>query len=266
MEMIVAPARPPMMTRPGERCWRHMLRRAQLASHGTGYADYASRRPEGVQKRPRARKVWDGARLRRSCETTPGPVKASRYLLGPSMPQGTDRNDLHMPNIIDTLATQRQFTTFSAALRRTPLYDALREAGPFTVFAPTDDAFDNQPQGVVNRLLEDPEKLTAILAYHIVPGRFTSADAARLSSSVTTLEGSDLRVATAPRITVNGAQVTQSDLLADNGVIHAIDQVLIPLDDLGNVRVEFTEYTDIIVVAPETELDDTPNEADEPKR
>jgi uncharacterized surface protein with fasciclin (FAS1) repeats len=167
-----------------------------------------------------------------------------------------------MPNIIDTLVTQSQFTTFSTALQRTPLYDALQEEGPFTVFAPTDDAFDNQPQGVVNRLLEDPEKLTAILAYHVVPGRFTSADSARLSSSVTTLEGSDLRVATSPRITLNGAQIVRFDLLADNGVIHAIDQVLVPLDDLGNVRVDFTE---MIVVAAPLELDDTANEANEPK-
>ncbi len=171
-----------------------------------------------------------------------------------------------MANIIDTMTTQTQFTTFGAALQRTPLRDTLKESGPFTVFAPTDDAFDNLPRGVVNRLLEDPEKLTAILAYHIVPGRFTSADAARLSSSVTTLEGSDVRVATTPRITVNGAAVMQSDLLADNGVIHAINQVLIPLDDLGNVRVEFTDIVDIVVVAPQREEDDTANEPHEPKR
>ena len=171
-----------------------------------------------------------------------------------------------MSNLIDTFASQTQFTTFGAALRRTPLYDALREAGPYTVFAPTDDAFDNLPEGVVNHLLDDPEKLTAVLAYHIVPGRFTSDDAARLSASVTTLEGSDLRVATTPRIAVNGAPVTQADLLADNGVIHAIGQVLIPLDDLGNVRVEFTEITDVYMVAPDMEPDETANEADEPKR
>ncbi len=168
-----------------------------------------------------------------------------------------------MAKIIDTLAAHQQFTTFGAALRRTPLHEMLLESGPFTVFAPTDDAFDNLPQGTVNRLLEDPEKLTAILAYHIVLGRFTSADAARLASSVTTIEGSDLRVATTPPLTVNGAQVMHPDLLADNGVIHAIDQVLIPLDDLGNVRVEFT---DIVVVTSEMELDEGANEPREPNR
>lgn len=171
-----------------------------------------------------------------------------------------------MANIIDIMTTQTQFTTFSAALQHTALRDLLKEAGPYTVFAPTDDAFDNLPQGAVNRLLEDPEKLTAILAYHIVSGRFTSADAARLSSSVTTLEGSDLRVATTPHLTVNGASVMQSELLADNGVIHAINQVLIPLDDLGNMLVEFTEMTDIFVAPPSSDMDDTENTPHEPKR
>jgi uncharacterized surface protein with fasciclin (FAS1) repeats len=165
-----------------------------------------------------------------------------------------------MANILDIVASQTQFTTFGVALQRTALIDTLQESGPFTVFAPTDAAFDDLPQGTVSRLLEDPEKLTAILAYHIVPGRFTSDDAARLSSSVTTLEGSDLRVASTPRITVNGVQVVQSDLLADNGVLHAIDHVLIPLDDLGNVRVD---YTDIVVVAPQSGSADQSGEANE---
>ncbi len=168
-----------------------------------------------------------------------------------------------MANIIDTLAAHQQFTTFGAALRRTLLRDTLLESSQFTVFAPTDDAFDNLPQGTVNRLLEDPEKLTAILAYHIVPGHFTSADAARLADSVTTIEGSDLRVATTPALSVNGAQVIHPDLLADNGVIHAINQVLIPLDDLGNVRLEFT---DIVVVASEMEPGEGANEPREPNR
>jgi uncharacterized surface protein with fasciclin (FAS1) repeats len=152
-----------------------------------------------------------------------------------------------MANIVDTAAGQKQLTTFVAALQKTSLLGTLKGAGTFTVFAPTDDAFDDLPEGAVNRLLLDPAKVTAVLAYHIVTGRFTSADAARLSSAVTTLEGSDLRVASTPSITLNGAHITQADLLADNGVIHIIDRVLIPLDDLGNVQVE---YSDITVVAP----------------
>ncbi len=154
-----------------------------------------------------------------------------------------------MANIVDTATSAKQLTTFVAALQKTTFVDTLKGPGPFTVFAPTDDAFDNLPEGSVNRLLADPAKLTAILAYHIVPGRFTTANAARLSSAVTTLEGSDLRVASTPSITLNGAHIVQPDLLADNGVLHAIDQVLIPLDDLGNVRLD---YTDITVVAPNT--------------
>jgi IS605 OrfB family transposase len=103
----------------------------------------------------------------------------------------------------------------------------------------------------VNRLFDDSEKLTAILAYHMVPGRFTSADEVRLASAVTTVVGSDLRVATKPHLTVNGARIVHADVEADNGVIHLIDRVLLPLDDLGNVQVTFANVT---VVEPETVL------------
>jgi uncharacterized surface protein with fasciclin (FAS1) repeats len=129
-------------------------------------------------------------------------------------------------------------------LRKTELIAPLGESDAYTIFAPTDDAFDALPAGTVNRLLADPEKLSAILAYHIVPGRFTSAGAARLSGSVTTLEGSDLRIAgTPPDLTIDGAHVVQANIMADNRVLHAIDQVLVPLDDLGKVVVEYQDVT-----------------------
>ncbi len=154
-----------------------------------------------------------------------------------------------MANLLETAGNHRQWTTFVAALKKTPLAQALQEPGPYTIFAPTDDAFSNLPEGTVNRLLEDELKLTAIVAYHIVQGRYTKDDAARLSSSVTTLEGGDLRVGNHKgHLTVNGARVGPVDVAADNGVLHSIDQVLIPLDDLGNVRLEFSE---IAVVAPD---------------
>jgi uncharacterized surface protein with fasciclin (FAS1) repeats len=156
-----------------------------------------------------------------------------------------------MANLIETAAHDKRLTTFVAALRKTSLVDVLRGPSPFTVFAPTDDAFDNLPAGTVNRLFDDPEKLTAILAYHMVPGRFTSADGERLASAVTTVEGSDLRVATKPHLTINGARIVHADVEADNGVIHLIDRVLLPLDDLGNVQVT---YADVTVVEPETVL------------
>jgi uncharacterized surface protein with fasciclin (FAS1) repeats len=161
-----------------------------------------------------------------------------------------------MPTIVDTAASHQQFTVFLAALRKTELVAVLSEQDPYTIFAPIDDAFDALPAGTVNRLLADTDKLSAILAYHIVPGRFTSADAARLSGGVTTLEGRDVRIAgTPPDLTVNGAHVVQADMLADNGVLHAIDQVLVPLDDLGNIVVDYQDVTvvdsgPIVVVTP----------------
>ena len=166
-----------------------------------------------------------------------------------------------MANLVEAAAHEKRLTTFVAALGKTPLVDALQGSDHFTVFAPTDDAFDNLPEGSVNRLLADPDKLTAVVAYHIVPGRFTSADAPRLADAVTTVEGSDLRVATHPHLSVNGARIVHADVAADNGVIHLIDRVLLPLDDLGNVQVT---YADVTVVEPETVIVVEPQaEADE---
>lgn len=153
-----------------------------------------------------------------------------------------------MANLLEVAAAQEQLTTFVAALRKTTLAEILESAGPYTVFAPTDDAFASLPEGSVNRLLQDVPKLQAILAYHVVSGHFATADAERMSGALTTLEGSDLRIATTPAITINGAHIIQADIPADNGVLYTIDQVLIPLDDMGNLLIE----TDITLVAPET--------------
>jgi uncharacterized surface protein with fasciclin (FAS1) repeats len=168
-----------------------------------------------------------------------------------------------MAKLIETAANQDQFTTFVAAVRKTALPDMLGGEGPYTIFAPTDDAFAHLPEGTVNRLLQDEAKLQTILAYHIVPGHFTTADAERMTSSLTSLEGSDLRIATAPAITINGAHVVQADILADNGVLYAIDQVLLPVDDMGNLLVD---YADITVVAPDAVVIVAPEDTDETKR
>lgn len=161
-----------------------------------------------------------------------------------------------MATLLDTLAANEEFTIFTALVRKTAIVDMLKEPGPYTVFAPIDDAFDNLPEGAVNRLMQDSGKLSAVVAYHVVPGKFTIEDAARLSSSVTTIEGGDLRVAALPTaLTVNGAPVIRPDLVADNGVLHGIDQVLVPLNDLGSVVME---YEDVVVVAPETMIVMTP--------
>lgn len=164
-----------------------------------------------------------------------------------------------MATLFQRLTSYEEFTTFAALVQKTSLVAVLNEPGPYTIFAPTDDAFDNLPEGTVNRLSQNVEKLTAILAYHIVPGSFTSDDAARLSSAVTTLEGSDLRIAASSiELTVNGARVIHSNIAADNGVLHGIDQVLVPLDDLGNVVVD---YEDVMVLVPETMVIVSPESA-----
>lgn len=164
-----------------------------------------------------------------------------------------------MTTLLRKLETIEEFTTFCAALRKTPLAKMLAEPGSFTVFAPTNDAFDNLPQGTVNRLFGNHEKLAAILSYHIVPGTYTTSDAARLASSVTTLEGGDLRVGmSVATLTVNGARVVKADIIADNGAAHGIDQVLAPLDDLGNIEVD---YEDVVLLAPRTVLVLAPEES-----
>jgi uncharacterized surface protein with fasciclin (FAS1) repeats len=167
-----------------------------------------------------------------------------------------------MANLIETAASREQFTTFVAALRKTTLADIVGSEGPFTVFAPTDDAFAHLPEGTINRLLQDGAKLRTILAYHIVAGHFTTADAERMSNALTTLEGSDLRIATTPAISVNGAHVVQADILADNGVLHAIDQVLLPVDDMDNLLME---HTDLTVIAPDAIVIVTAEETEEAK-
>jgi len=103
----------------------------------------------------------------------------------------------------------------------------LQGPGPFTVFAPTDEAFAKLPEGTVEALLKDKEKLTKILTYHVVKGNVTSKDAAKLNSAGT-LQGAILRIDASEGVRVNDAKVVTADLRASNGIIHVIDAVLMP--------------------------------------
>jgi uncharacterized surface protein with fasciclin (FAS1) repeats len=103
----------------------------------------------------------------------------------------------------------------------------LDESGPFTVFAPTDEAFDKLPEGTLASLLEDPEALKEILLYHAVPGEVTAADVAYISSAKT-VNGNELSFAVGDVVMINDATVIQADVMAGNGVVHIIDRVLIP--------------------------------------
>jgi uncharacterized surface protein with fasciclin (FAS1) repeats len=130
-------------------------------------------------------------------------------------------------NIIDTVIGAGNFTTFAAAIRTAGMSDALAAKGPFTVFAPTDEAFKKLPSGAYDGLLKDSAKMKAVLNYHIVSGYFMAKELK--SGEVMTLQGSTLTAAVSSTdVRVNGARVTQADLATTNGIVHAIDAVILP--------------------------------------
>jgi len=133
-------------------------------------------------------------------------------------------------DIVDTAVAAGSFETLAAALTAAGLVDTLKGEGPFTVFAPTDEAFAKLPAGTVESLLkpENKEQLTAILTYHVVAGKVKAADVVKLSSA-TTVNGADVAIKVVDgTVSVNDATVTATDIGASNGVIHVIDSVLIP--------------------------------------
>ena len=143
------------------------------------------------------------------------------------VPEKTDKP----ANIVETAVAAGQFKTLAAALEAAGLIDALTGEGPFTVFAPTDEAFAKLPGGTVESLLkpENKEKLKSILLYHVVPGNVTAKQVMKLNGrTVKTLEGGSIKVSTMHGVTVDDARVTKTDIQASNGVIHVIDTVLIP--------------------------------------
>ncbi len=132
-----------------------------------------------------------------------------------------------MADIIDTAVNAGSFTTLAAALKAADLITTLKGAGPFTVFAPTDEAFAKLPAGTVDSLLKDLPKLKQILTYHVVAGKVMAADVVKLKSA-TTVQGSDVKIDASHGVKINDATVTTPDVAADNGVIHIIDTVLLP--------------------------------------
>ena len=132
-----------------------------------------------------------------------------------------------MANIIDTAVNAGSFKTLVAAIKAANLEDTLKGAGPFTVFAPTDEAFAKLPDGTVDSLLKDIPKLKKILTYHVVSGKVMASDVVKLKSA-TTIEGSNVNIDASNGVKINDATVSTPDVAADNGVIHVIDTVLIP--------------------------------------
>ncbi|MBC1216695.1 fasciclin domain-containing protein [Trichormus variabilis ARAD] len=132
-----------------------------------------------------------------------------------------------MADIVDTAVNAGSFNTLVAAVKAAGLVDTLKGVGPFTVFAPTDEAFAKLPQGTVDALLKDIPKLKKILTYHVVSGKVLAADVVKLKSA-TTVQGSDVKIDASNGVKINDAKVATPDVAADNGVIHIIDTVLIP--------------------------------------
>src|SRR3954447_17516151 len=129
-------------------------------------------------------------------------------------------------DIVATAVAAGDFKTLAAALKAAGLVDTLKGAGPFTVFAPTDAAFAKLPAGTVETLLkpENKEQLTAVLTYHVVPGKIMAADAAK-ASEAKTVNGAPLKIAASgDKVTINDANVVKADIPASNGVIHVIDK------------------------------------------
>lgn len=133
-------------------------------------------------------------------------------------------------DIVDVAVENGSFTTLVAAVKAAGLVDTLKGDGPFTVFAPNDDAFAELPDGTVESLLmpENKDKLIAVLTYHVVPGKVMAADVVKLDKA-TTVQGQDVMIKTMDgKVMVDGANVIATDVKASNGVIHVIDQVIMP--------------------------------------
>lgn len=133
-----------------------------------------------------------------------------------------------MPSILDTLVNDGRFDTFVSAIQASNLTDTLNQTGPFTVFAPTDDAFAGLPEGAVDSLMTDIPGLTTLVTYHIAPNRLAS-DLVLAQEHIKTVQGDDLRIRRIEGAAyINDAQIIETDIDADNGVIHALDAVMLP--------------------------------------
>jgi uncharacterized surface protein with fasciclin (FAS1) repeats len=137
-----------------------------------------------------------------------------------------------MADIVDTAVAAGSFKTLVAAVTAAKLVDTLKGKGPFTVFAPNDEAFAKLPKGTVEGLLKDIPKLTAVLTYHVVAGKVMAADVVKLKSAKT-VQGQEVKINASKwhlhkNVKINDAEVVKADIVTDNGVIHVIDKVLLP--------------------------------------
>jgi uncharacterized surface protein with fasciclin (FAS1) repeats len=130
-------------------------------------------------------------------------------------------------DILDTAVAAGSFTTLVKAIQAAGLVDTLKGAGPFTVFAPSDEAFAKLPPGTLEGLLKDKAKLASVLTYHVVPGKVTAADVVKLGTAKT-VQGQMIQIDAKDGVRVNDAKVVKTDIEASNGIIHVIDTVILP--------------------------------------
>jgi uncharacterized surface protein with fasciclin (FAS1) repeats len=147
------------------------------------------------------------------------------------IPAGSAAADEPAKDIVDTAVAAGQFKTLVAAVKAAELVETLKGEGPFTVFAPTDEAFKKVPKETLDALLKDKKALASVLTYHIVPGKVMAADVVKLDSAKT-VQGKPVKiVAKDGKVTVSGANVVKTDIVCKNGVIHVIDAVILPPED-----------------------------------
>lgn len=167
------------------------------------------------------------------------PTTFSRHQVSPlyaatkdKAPSKKDKKEAALVDIVDTAVAAGSFSTLAAALGAADLVETLKGAGPFTVFAPTDDAFAKLPKGTVDDLLkpENKEKLAGILTYHVVPGKVMASSVLKMDGeSVATVNGKSVKIGVkGDTVTVDGAKVVTTDVDTSNGVIHIIDTVIMP--------------------------------------
>lgn len=205
--------------------------RGYAAPYGYGYRDYRGHPmsvqgshpmviyPGGMPMQAQDKPYWkDGG-----CEGN----KKAGYMMKTGMHQGEEKAQAATGDIVDVAVAAGSFETLVAAVKAAGLVETLKGQGPFTVFAPTDEAFAKIPAADLEALLADKEKLTAVLTYHVVPGKVMAADVAGMESAKT-VQGASISIDTTDGVKVDGAKVVQADIMASNGVIHVIDTVIMP--------------------------------------
>ena len=160
-------------------------------------------------------------------------------------------------DIVDTAIADGRFTTLVAAVQAAGLVDALKGEGPLTVFAPTDDAFAKLPEGTVEALLADPEALANILLYHVAEGRMMASDVVSMDK-IAMLQGKSAMISQdMGKVMIDNAEIVITDILTSNGVIHVIDSVILPKDDIVETAIADGRFTTLVAALQAADLVDT---------